>query len=183
MHDSQSKLIPHANQNFDVQVLIDKYQIKIWRYLRALGCDETLADDLTQDTFVAVLRRPFEIVNDAATAVYLKRVSYHLLVDYRRRSKRMIVTEDIDLRDRMWVRWIGENGEEEIFEYLKSCYERLTDRAKLALQLRFREGASREKIADELAISTNGAKNLMQRAKAQLKECIESRVLARQKVK
>lgn len=183
MHDSQAKLVTHANHNFDVQILIDKFQIKIWRYLRALGCDETLADDLTQDTFVAVLRRPFEIVNDAATAVYLKRVAYHLLVDFRRRSKRMIVTDEIDARNTLWVRWIGENAEEEIFEYLKSCYERLTERAKLALQLRFREGASRENIADQLEISPNGAKNLMQRAKAQLKECIESRVQARAKVK
>ncbi len=179
MHDSQSEQIGSANQTLNIQSLIDQYQLKVWRYLRSLGCDENLADDLTQDTFVAVLRRPFEVVSDAATAVYLRRVAYHLLIDHRRKHRRTTLTPEVDAADQLWMKWIGGKTEDEIFEYLKSCYERLTDRAQLALQMRFRQHASRELIAEALKISPNGAKNLMQRAKMQLKECIESRIQAR----
>ncbi len=179
MPGSQSDNTDIENQ-VDIQSLIDRFQLSIWRYLRVLGCDETLADDLTQDTFVAVLRRPIEYLSDTATSAYLRRVAYHLLIDHRRRSKRTVLTQELDLYDQLWFRWAGGESENEIFEYLKACFDRLTDRAKLSLRMRFAEGASREKIAEALGISPNGAKNLMQRAKTQLKECIESQMNAGQ---
>lgn len=179
MQDSQSEKVGAANQTPDVQDLIDQYQVKIWRYLRSLGCDDSLADDLTQDTFVAILRRPFEVLSDAATAVYLRRVAYHLLIDHRRKNRRTTLSPDVDAADQLWMKWVGFKTEDDIFEYLKTCYERLTDRAQLALKMRFQQHASRESIAEALKISPNGAKNLMQRAKSQLKECIETQIKTR----
>src|SRR5690242_14704515 len=32
------------------------HRLGIWRYLRFLGCDDAAADDLTQETFLAVAR-------------------------------------------------------------------------------------------------------------------------------
>ncbi len=45
MEDSQSDSDETANPSVCIQALIDQHQVKIWRYLRALGCDENLADD------------------------------------------------------------------------------------------------------------------------------------------
>ncbi len=135
---------------------------------------------LTQDTFVAILRRPFEIVNEAATAMYLRRVAYHLLIDYRRKHRRVVLVKKSTPRINFGCDGLAEKTEDEIFEYLKGCFERLTDRAQLALKMRFRDKATREQIAEALNISANGAKNLMQRAKIQLKECIDTRVKDRE---
>jgi RNA polymerase sigma-70 factor (ECF subfamily) len=57
---------------YDPVRLIETYQAGVWRYLRALGCDAAQAEDLTQDTFLAVLQRPFQDINPAATAAYLR---------------------------------------------------------------------------------------------------------------
>ena len=160
----------------DIEDLIDRFQLKIWRYLRGLGCDDALADDLTQDTFVAIIRRPMEYLSDAATSVYLRRVAYHLLIDFQRRNRRVHLSPDIDQNHMLWMRWAGHDNESEIFEYLKTCFDRLTDRAQMSLMMRFSKSASREEIAEALAISQNGAKNLMQRAKNQLKDCVQSRI-------
>jgi RNA polymerase sigma-70 factor (ECF subfamily) len=46
----------------------------------------------------------------------------------------------------------------------------------LALRKRFADDISRTEIGSELGISEHGAKNLMQRAKAQLRECLESKL-------
>ena len=51
--------------------LIRKYQHGIWRYLRVLGCEASLAEDITQETFLRVIRKGFEQYNEAATAGYL----------------------------------------------------------------------------------------------------------------
>lgn len=142
-----------------------------------MGCEQALADDLTQETFIAVLRRPFVEISDAATNSYLRRVAYHLLVTYRRKHRRMMTTEALDALDQQWMKWNGEEGKgEEVFEALEDCFERLTERAQMSLRMRFGEDASRQKIASKLGITEHGAKNLMQRAKAQLKLCLDGKL-------
>jgi len=155
---------------------IQKHQIGVWRFLRAIGCDSSLADDLTQETFLAVLRRPIEIVNDASSASYLRRVAYHLLVTSKRRNARMVVTSSMEVFERDWVGWVGADSGDGAIEALTDCFQRLTKRAQIALRMRFSEKASREAIAIELRISEHGAKNLMQRAKRLLRECVEAKL-------
>ena len=176
MSSVNSEVTSTGDTPLEFEELIARHQAGVWRYLRALGCDCALADDLTQETFLAVLRRPFEQISFAATSGYLRRVAYHLLISYRRRNQRMIVTEQAEQLESDWMRWAGFDGGELAMELLTDCFARLTERAMLALRLRFRDNASRQEIAVQLGISEHGAKNLMQRAKSQLKECVESRL-------
>jgi RNA polymerase sigma-70 factor, ECF subfamily len=169
---------PEAEQvaGFDPVRLIQTYQAGVWRYLRALGCESALAEDLTQDTFLAVLQRPFQEVNPAATSAYLRKTALNLLISHRRRSGRVMTTEDIELLDRTWTRWAGQDGGDGTLDVLRECLKRLTERARLALEMRFRGEHSRAEIAAALEITEHGAKNLMQRAKQQLRECVERKL-------
>lgn len=159
-----------------IERLIDAHQERVWRYLRSLGCDCAMADDLTQETFLAVYRHPFHEINAAASASYLRRVAYHLLIAHRRKFERVELTHNPQDLESEWMRWAGFDSSDSIIDHLKECMQRLTDRAQFALNLRFAHNASREEIATSLGIGAHGAKNLMQRAKLQLRECIESRL-------
>ncbi|MEO8495909.1 MAG: sigma-70 family RNA polymerase sigma factor [Planctomycetota bacterium] len=161
---------------FDPVRLIEDHQAGVWRYLRALGCEANLAEDLTQETFLAVLQRPFENYNSKATAAYLRRTAYNALVSFQRRAKKVTTVENIDELSDTWERWAGADNGEELLDALRNCLTVLSERARLALELRFRDHASRETIAAELDMSEHGAKNLMQRAKQKLRECIESKM-------
>jgi len=156
--------------------LIQSYQMVVWRYLRVLGCDSALADDLTQDTFLAVLKRPFQDVSPAATSAYLRKTALNMLISYERKNGRMRAVEDIELLDRTWTRWIGDDDGEAALDHLRDCLQRLTHRARLALEMRYQSESSRAEIANALEITEHGAKNLMQRAKQQLRECVESKL-------
>jgi RNA polymerase sigma-70 factor (ECF subfamily) len=82
--------------------------------------------------------------------------------------------EQLDLQ---WMRWAGIDGDgSDLTEALEDCFRRLTKRAQLSLKMRFGENATRELIAKELGISEHGAKNLMQRAKMQLKQCLDGKL-------
>jgi RNA polymerase sigma-70 factor, ECF subfamily len=157
--------------------LIARHQVTVWRYLRALGADAALADDLTQDTFLEVMRRPFEQYSDAASASYLRRVAHNLFISRRRRDGRMTITEHAEQFESNWIRWAGFDAGNAMLDALGDCFARLTERAQLALRLRFADDSSRQTIATALAISEHGAKNLMQRAKMQLRECIEQKLV------
>lgn len=155
---------------------MQRHQQSVWRYLRALGSDAALADDLTQDTFLEIMRRPLKQYSDAATASYLRRVAHNLFISRRRREGRMTVTEHAEQFESAWIRWAGFDSGESALDALADCFSRLTERAQKALKLRFGREVSRKDIGQELGISEHGAKNLMQRAKTQLKECVESKL-------
>jgi RNA polymerase sigma-70 factor, ECF subfamily len=161
---------------FDPVRLIQTHQAGVWRYLRALGCDAALADDLSQDTFLAVLRRPFQELSPTATSAYLRKTALHMLISHERRHGRVRPSDDIEMLDRTWTRWAGDDDGEAVLDYLRDCLQRLTDRARQALEMRFRGGHSRAEIAQALDITQDGAKNLMQRAKQQLRECVETKL-------
>lgn len=155
--------------------LIRRHQVGIWRYLRMLGCDESLADDLTQETLVKVIcQESFAQWSEGATAAYLRRTARNLLITYHRKGGRVKTVFTSDPLDEIWDRWAGRDlsGNEGI-DCLKLCLASLTDRARLALRMRFAESASRADIANKLQISEHGARNLMQRAKQQLRDCVE----------
>lgn len=162
----------------DPAQMIEKYQAGIWRYLRALGCDASLADDLTQDTFVNVLRKPFEQYNEVATGAYLRRVAHNLYVSHHRRQGKVIAVEDMSHFESYWVEWMSDDSGEDLILALKACLEGITKRARWALEMRFRQRLPRKDIAEQLQITEHGAKNLMQRAKKQLRACIEGKINA-----
>src|SRR4051812_41261943 len=161
---------------FDPAGLIETYQAGVWRYLRAMGCQASLADDLTQDTFVAILQRPFNDVSPAATNAYLRKTALNLLISHQRRAGRVRTVEDVEQLDQEWTRWMGDDDGEAVLAHLRDCFALLTDRARLALEMRFRSEHSRLEIATALDITEHGAKNLMQRAKQQLRECVDRKI-------
>ncbi|MCD0460636.1 RNA polymerase sigma factor [Roseiconus lacunae] len=158
--------------------LVRRHQRGVWRYLRMLGCDEATADDLTQETFLRVLRRDeFVQHNDGATAGYLRRTAYNLLVSRHRKLGRMQTIAEPELLDETWDRWAGKDlSGDSAVEALEDCFKRLTERAQIALRMRFDSSASRVEIGEALGITDHGARNLMQRAKQQLRNCVEEKL-------
>ena len=165
-----------AGLGFDPETLIEAHQAGVWRYLRSLGCERELASDITQETFLAVLQKPFDDYDPRATASYLRTVARNLFISAMRKAGRMVVVEDIDAVDTTWNRWMGQDNGEELLEQLQACLSQLTERARWALQMRFRDRLPRIEIAENLGITEHGAKNLMQRAKKQLRACIETKI-------
>ena len=161
---------------FDPLRLIENHQAGVWRYLRALGCDHAQADDLTQETFLAVLRKPFQDYNSAATAAYLRRVAHNLFISAQRRGGRVVVMENLEWVEHEWTQWAGADNGDALLDALRVCLRTLSERARWALELRFRDRLTRAGIADRLQITEHGAKNLMQRAKKQLRRCVEGKM-------
>lgn len=156
--------------------LINDHQAGVWRYLRALGCEAALADDLTQETFLAVLQRPIQDLGPHAVAAYLRRIAFNLHITHHRRSGKVTAVENLEELDAAWTRLAPDDNGELLIEALRECLQGLSDRARRALDMRFRDRQSREQIATILAITEHGAKNLMQRAKQQLRACVEKKL-------
>lgn len=162
------------SSEIDPATLIQEHQEGVWRYLRVLGCEPNEADDLTQETFLAVLRKPFEYYGKPAAASYLRRVAYHRFISARRRTGKEVVTDELEMIDESWSEWVSSRHDgSEVLDRLQHCMNQLSERARWALEMRFRDKLPRTQIAEKLKITEHGAKNLMQRAKQKLRECID----------
>lgn len=167
---------PSAVAGFDPARLIHDFQAGLWRYLRVLGCDAALADDLTQEAFLQILQKPFQDINPASTSAYLRKVAFNLFISHRRRSGKVMAVDNVEELDRTWAQWAGNDNGEGLLDTLRECLQGISSRARRALEMRFREQSSRAEIAAELTITEHGAKNLMQRAKQQLRDCLEGKL-------
>lgn len=160
--------------------LVKDHQASVWRYLRALGCPADLAEDLTQEAFLLAYSRPFEYRGPAAAASYLRRAAYHRYISHlQRHQASQIELREIEVNDATWTRWCKDQRDHsEVLDVLNDCLAELPPRIRHALELRFRDGLSRQQIAKELSMTEHGAKNLLQRAKQRLRESVELRLNA-----
>ena len=164
----------------DLSDMIHTHQAGVWRYLRVLGCDPSLADDLTQETFLRMMKGPAAIRDGAATAAYLRRVAKNLLIDSRRASRRAqehsSVLRDVERAEAAWSSLASDGSGEDVLAALRLCFTELDPRSQDALRERYEKKLGRSDLAASLELSPEGAKTVLRRAKARLKTCIERRL-------
>jgi len=159
--------------------LVRRHQKGVWRYLRFLGCPPELAEDLTQETFLTLLQWAPEERGDAALAAWLRTTARNLFrMQARRPRKGVELAAETELEE-AWLRHAGEDPDRAGDDYLvalHSCLQRLEDRERTALVLRYSESASRQEVASTLGIAVEGAKTLLRRAKDKLRKCVAWRM-------
>jgi RNA polymerase sigma-70 factor (ECF subfamily) len=166
-----------ADRQAELAGLVRAHQAGVWRYLRFLGCDPTEADDLVQETFLAVLRSGFEIRSPAETAAYLRTVARNRLLMARRKARSAPPSVDLEAAEAVWARMAGDDGLDDYLVALEDCLERaVSPRVRRALDLRYRQRASRAEIAEKLELAVEGVKTLLRRARAALRDCVQRKL-------
>ena len=122
-------------QAFDLARLVHQHQADVWRYLRYLGASTEDADDLTQETFLAVGRTPLEERSRGETAGYLRTAARNQLFMLRRRQGRQVGTVDLAAAEEVWAAATTEGALNEFLDALSQCYETLTGRSREASHL------------------------------------------------
>lgn len=160
----------------DLPLLVRAHQVGVWRYLRFLGAAPGEADELTQETFVAVWQRPFVAPDAARTKAYLRTVARNLFLKRVRRTRQEPVHVDLADVEADWQRFAGEDDGESWLLALRSCLQDVTPRVREALELHLAAGLTRKETGARLGMSEDGVKSLVQRSRQQLRECIERRL-------
>lgn len=165
-----------AEHGIDLAALMREHQAGVWRFLRALGAEPNLADDITQETFLAVYRKPFEQRSRGQTIAYLRIVARNLFLKARRRDGREVAVAELEQVEAQWVELVGEEDGAALAAALKECLKQLEDKPKQALDLQYQQGKQRVEIAEMLGMTDDGVKTLLRRTKARLRKCMELRV-------
>ncbi len=162
-----SRTIEHQ----DVVRLVQQHQAEVWRYLRFLGASAELADDLTQETFLQLLRAPFVERAPSATAGWLRTVARNLYVKSFRRPPFALC--ELDTIEATWTGFAHEDAGQHSLAILRECLQRLDGRAREVVRLHYEERRSRCFIGASLGLGEDGVKSLLRRTRAILRECVD----------
>lgn len=157
-----------------LEAFVRRHQGAVWRFLRALGCPAHEADDLTQDTFLLALDRRQHQRDDAAAAAFLRQTAKHLWL-HRRRDDRRRAERLLAAADQLWRQDCERDDGAGWLAALELCLQQLEARSRRALELVYGERASRAELAAALGLGEHGARTLLQRVRAFLRDCIERR--------
>jgi RNA polymerase sigma-70 factor (ECF subfamily) len=164
------------SRELEFTAMVREHQTELWRYLRYLGCEGGLADDLVQETFLAVWRKPFDDRGAPATRAYLRTVARNLFLMAVRRARVRPAFRELREADHAWEEHAGDDGGAAYREALRRCLAGVKPRPRQALMLFYRDRRSRTDIADELRMTANGIKTLLRRTREALRDCIRRRL-------
>lgn len=160
-------------ESHNFESIIREHQANIWRYLRYLGAGPNDAEDLTQETFLALRRAKFEERSPQETRRYLRKVARNQLLMWRRASGTEINTVELAGAELAWAEMTEPHGYEGLLALLKDCLQDVEGRAREAMDKFYQQGKSRDAVAEALGMKPNGVKTLLRRTRDVLRECIE----------
>lgn len=168
------------------QILVDRYQNKVYSYIMMLVRDRQLADDLFQDTFLKIIRtiKGGAYKEEGKFIQFVMRIAHNLIIDYFRKEKRLPMVdptkEDYDMlaNARMKDPSVEERIiTEQIYDDLRKMIDRLPDEQREVLNLRFYSDMSYKEIADVTNVSINTALGRMRYALINLRKIAEEKKL------
>ncbi|MEM7203662.1 MAG: sigma-70 family RNA polymerase sigma factor [Planctomycetota bacterium] len=165
---------PHRGPDA-LTAFVRQHQGWVWRYLRFLGSDAATADDLTQETFVAVLRR-HEHIEPRAQRTYLRRTAHSLFLRAARLRRVTPLVEE-PAAEVAFDLFSGSDDGDGYLQALRECVALLEPRQRQALDGLYREGIPRRDLAARLGLSEGGIKSLLHRTYSRLRHCVERRLV------
>ncbi|MGL4419363.1 MAG: RNA polymerase sigma factor [Gemmataceae bacterium] len=167
-----------------LETLVRIHQAELFRYLRYLGAHPvSTAEDLVQETFLAALRGGEPATEgEVAQGAWLRGIARNLFLNHCRKEKSRrttITAEAAEIADTVWSREFLREGDG--FDYLsalRNCLTRVPPGKRKLLDLFYREGLSRERLAVVTQMTEDGVKSALRRVRDQLAACIHASLVA-----
>ncbi len=159
------------NQAFDM--LLQRYQGKVYSYILHIVKNKDVADDIFQETFVKIIMtlRQGRYTDTGKFAAWLNRIAHNLIIDYYRQEKSensvSIDNDDVDMLNR---RGLCEANIEDLMVdiQIRDDVRRIIDALPLpqreVLVMRYYNDMSFKEIAEATGVSINTALGRMRYA-------------------
>jgi RNA polymerase sigma-70 factor (ECF subfamily) len=164
------------------EILMRRYNQRLFRVARSILADDAEAEDVMQDAYVRAYRELAGFRGEARFATWLTRIAVHEALARARKRRRLVpIAASVDGREppdppaltRSPERE-AENGE--LRAVLQETVEALPDPLRAVFCLREIEGLTSEQIADAVGISIENVRVRLHRAKAALRQKLDDRM-------
>ncbi|MBR6775347.1 MAG: sigma-70 family RNA polymerase sigma factor [Bacteroidales bacterium] len=178
----------YRNGNVDsFNVLLERYQNKVFSYILMIVKDRQLADDIFQDTFLKIIRtiKAGAYKEEGKFIQFAMRIAHNLIIDHFRKSNRLPMTDSVnkeyDILDN--TRYVAPSVEdsmvnEQVYSDLRKMIDFLPNEQKEVINMRMYADMSFKEIADATNVSINTALGRMRYALINLRKMAEEHNLS-----
>jgi RNA polymerase sigma factor (sigma-70 family) len=174
-----------------IEVLINRHKSKVYTYIILIVKNQSLAEDIFQDTFIKVIKslKEGKYKDNGKFVSWVIRIAHNLTIDHFRREKQIntYLNEDYEA-DIFNSRKLAENTiedimvENQIIKEVRLLIDELPEDQKQVILLRHYGGLSFKEIADQTDVSINTALGRMRYALINLRKLIEQKNLSLTKI-
>jgi len=168
------------------EVLISRYQDRVFGYVYKMVKDEDLTNDIFQDTFIKVINtlKKGKYNEEGKFLPWVMRIAHNLVIDHFRKSSKMPIAgrgnedDDFDIFNvlRLEDCTVEDNLiEEQIHDDVRALVDLLPDDQKQVVKMRHYMGMSFKDIAESTDVSINTALGRMRYALINLRKLIEEK--------
>ncbi|MFN4122687.1 MAG: RNA polymerase sigma factor [Flavobacteriales bacterium] len=164
-------------------VLINRYESKVFTYIKMMVQDQALAEDLFQDTFIKVILtlKGGTYNEEGKFLPWVMRIAHNLTIDHFRRNKRIPTIKNTEEND--VFRTISESSlnveedmvKDQVLKDVKKLIKELPFEQQQVLVLRHYADMSFQEIADLTGVSINTALGRMRYALINLRKIIKEK--------
>lgn len=171
-----------TNQDMTIEDIVYMYGTYIYRFALKLTADSTLAEDLTQNTFINAWKNYHQLKVPQAIKKWLRVICYNEFKQYLRKDKKILIDsyqniEDLE-KDAHYLQDVEPLPidevivKEEIKKLRDGCFlamaRKLTLHQRIVFSLVDMFGLSKDEVAQLLGISCQAVKGLLYRARMNL---------------
>lgn len=168
----------HTGDREAFNELISKYHPIVYKFLVKLSRDENISEDLTQETFIKLIRNieKFDVHGSAKFSTYIITIGKNVYIDYLRKEKRALT--DISLNEDYLIGNMGESLEEIVSgrlynEEIIANMEKLTEEQRFAIRMKYIEGLTLKEIGDILGLEPKTIKSRIHNGISNLRKILE----------
>jgi len=166
-----------------LEVLIDRYQKKIFGYIYMIVNNRDIAEDIYQDTFVKVIHtiRTGQYNEEGKFIQWVMRIAHNLSIDYFRKENRMPTfspSEDFDIFNLIYGTEPSKEDQmiiKQIHADVRGVIEHLPTEQKDVVYMRFYQNMSFKDIAERCDISINTALGRMRYALINIRKIVNEK--------
>ena len=161
-----------------LEFIVRSNQAELYRYVKYLGADMAMAQDVVQDTFLAAFnnKKVPDLSDEGRRGAWLRGIARNIFLNScrRRRRRREIADPNVlEYAEKCWTTEFLRDGDGfDYIEALRECIEKLGDRAKELVRMRYFERKPRVEMARAFQLSQEGVKAFLRRVRANLGKCI-----------
>ena len=166
---------------------VNQYTDKLYSWTLYKTSSKEVAEDIVQDTFLSVYSSMDKFENKSEPYTWIMSILNNKIIDYYKKNVKNIVkpsNEPVNGFDDNGS-WLDKKAvfldldEDELLdnsgfvETLENCYENLPDKWRKSIQAKYILNINSSEICQELGITPSNYWKIIQRAKLQLKGCLE----------
>jgi len=160
-----------------VEELVVGFHDHLFAFLYLLGVRDADVDDVAQEVTVEIYRSLARYEPDQPFLPWMRAVARNVTSKHwrskRRRREHMTRFREL-VEERLEAGPVAEATEGFAVGALRTCMERLQQRQKRVLDLRYRDGMDSSRIAETLGMTSSGVRTVLARVRDALKSCVES---------